>query len=227
MPTSREPNREKRRIKSRRGNTVSIPAASTIHPPASTGTVRWGREGGVLKTVETECAGCGVRFLKSKKEYERQRRKAPGRRFFCSRRCYASSAGKGNLGSHLGVGNAAHLDPANRGDEHSPFRYFMNKARNRPVENDLDLPYLKALWEKQAGRCAVSGLPPVLPPNTAAYDRMTREPLKASLDRIDQARGYVRGNVRFVTLIANLARNRFTDEQMIAFCEAVVRHQRG
>ncbi len=49
MPTSREPNREKRRIKSRRGNTVSIPAASTIHPPASTGTVRWGREGGVVR----------------------------------------------------------------------------------------------------------------------------------------------------------------------------------
>jgi len=144
-----------------------------------------------VSRVVLKCAGCDLEFEKSGKEHRRQLKNAPHRRFYCSRNCYARSEGKKNLGSHLGVGNPANLRPDNRRDALSPFRYFMNKARNRPLENDLDLSYLASVWEGQS----------------------------------DPTRGYVRGNVRFVTLMGNLARNRFSDTDLIAFCEAVVRNQ--
>ena len=47
-------------------------------------------------------------------------------------------------------------------------------------------------------------------------------PDQASLDRIDNSKGYVKGNVRFVALIYNYARNGFDDEAVLAFCNAVI-----
>ena len=46
----------------------------------------------------------------------------------------------------------------------------------------------------------------------------TRHPFMPSLDRIDSSQGYTLGNVRVVWLIENLARNLFTDDQVIEFC---------
>jgi len=34
-------------------------------------------------------------------------------------------------------------------------------------------------------------------------------------------KGYIKGNVRFVSLMANYCRNEFTDEDVKLFCEAV------
>jgi len=126
-----------------------------------------------------------------------------------------------NLGSHLGRGNASVLIADNRQDEYSPFRYFMRKARNRPQRTNLDLRYLKDLWEEQEGRCALSGLPLDLPRNSLAWEQRTGDPWKPSLDRVDSSRGYLKGNVRFVAMIANLAKQRFMDQELVAFCRAV------
>lgn len=51
-------------------------------------------------------------------------------------------------------------------------------------------------------------------------------PWNASLDRIDNAKGYIQGNVRFITVMANLARSTFTDEQVLEFCHAVVQNHK-
>ncbi len=48
-----------------------------------------------------------------------------------------------------------------------------------------------------------------------------RNPYQASLDRIDNSKGYIKGNVRFVALIFNYARNDFSDEQVLDFCQKV------
>ena len=101
----------------------------------------------------------------------------------------------------------------------------MNKARNRPQETDLDLPYLKTLWEKQEGCCALSGMPMKIPRTTRDFDSQKWDPWKPSLDRIDCSKGYLKGNVRFVTQIGNFARNGFTDEDVLRFCQAVVAYQ--
>lgn len=144
-------------------------------------------------------------------------------RFFCSTGCFAAQRGRDNLGALLGVGRPENLDPANQRDAYSPFRYFLRKARNRHQEDDLDLVYLAQLWREQDGRCALSGAALDLPESSGAWERRTGDPWKPSLDRVDSRRGYVRGNVRFVALIANQAKGRYADQDVISLARSIVR----
>ena len=43
-------------------------------------------------------------------------------------------------------------------------------------------------------------------------------PFRPSLDRVDGKIGYLKTNVRIVWVIENLARNRFSDDQVVEFC---------
>ena len=64
----------------------------------------------------------------------------------------------------------------------------------------------------------------VLPRNTLAWETQTEDPWKPSLDRIDSSKGYLKGNVRFVTVMANLAKGTFSDAELVRFCQAVAAH---
>lgn len=63
----------------------------------------------------------------------------------------------------------------------------------------------------------------VLPETSSQYNRdaNARNPKRASLDRIDSSKGYIKGNVQFVCHMANVAKNDYTYEQMIEFCRAM------
>lgn len=109
-------------------------------------------------------------------------------------------------------------------DKYTPFRYFVLRAeyrgRNKKCKCNLTAKYLKRLWDKQNGICPLTSWSLILPANTGkAWD--VSSPMNASLDRIDPNKGYVKGNVRFVSYMANLAKHKFTDEQLIDFCKAV------
>jgi len=43
----------------------------------------------------------------------------------------------------------------------------------------------------------------------------------ASLDRIDVTQGYLQGNVRFVAVPVNLAKNSFSDAELLEFFDAI------
>lgn len=92
-----------------------------------------------------------------------------------------------------------------------------NRKRHGP--SDLSLGYLLRLWKRQRGLCPFTGWDLKLPTSTQGWDE--KHPANASLDRIDCRRGYVKGNVRFVSIMANLARQDFTDDQLREFCAAV------
>ncbi len=87
----------------------------------------------------------------------------------------------------------------------------------------MTVTYLKKLWERQKGACPLTGWQLVLPDTTNGW-KAGATPRSASLDRINGKRGYVKGNVRFVSVMANLARGRFLDDQLREFCRAVVSH---
>lgn len=176
-----------------------------------------------MEWVELTCAGCRCAFRKPLKEVTR-RRKSGVTRFFCTLNCYARHEGRENLGASLAVGRTGNLRADNRQDADSEFRYFLRKARARSGATDLDADFLRDLWAQQRGRCALSGIPMELPRNSLEWER-ARDPWKPSLDRIDPARPYARGNVRFVTVIGNLARGRFSDDVLVRFCQAVVERQ--
>lgn len=65
---------------------------------------------------------------------------------------------------------------------------------------DIDAAYLHELFEQQRGRCYWLDIPMI--PSAVA-----RDPRRPSLDRLDNAVGYVRDNVVLASQFANLGRS--------------------
>lgn len=168
--------------------------------------------------IDISCATCCVTFQKVAREYKRQL-KNERTKFFCSRTCAAVK----NNEEHPRKGNADLLKSDNRRDEHTPFRWYVLRSQYRDKKKkygcDLTVEYVKQLWEKQSGICPFTGWRLILPHNSDGW--LEYNPFNASLDRIDNTKGYIEGNVRFISVMANLARQTFTDEQLITFCKAV------
>lgn len=171
------------------------------------------------------CDGCGCEFLKESKEVNRRRKKNLDCKFYCSVECYkANGDRKSNLGEHLGVPKLENLKVGSKPDPFSPFRYFMRKAKSRKHPTDIDLSYLRDVWEEQGGVCPLSGLKMQLHKTGKDWEGDTNNPWKPSLDRIDPDRGYVVGNIRFVTYIANMCKKRWSDDVVVEFCKVVADH---
>ena len=167
-----------------------------------------------MKTTICECKNCNKKFERPIKEVERS--KKLGRVNYCSRKCAGignKEVGKKNLGNELGNIERIKKYCKNRINEYTPFKQHLRSAKSRFKEVDIDLPHLKEVWEKQEGVCPFTGWQLSL--------KRTNSPSQASLDRIDSNKGYVKGNVRFIALIANYCKNNFTDEEVINFCKFV------
>lgn len=171
-----------------------------------------------MKTIVLNCATCKISFFKEEREHRRQIKN--GRvKFFCSQSCSTKMSNKENPRK----GNIKNIIPNNLRDEFTPFRHFIIKSKNRDKlknrETKLTVELLKILWEKQNGICPITSWKLILPESSKGFK--TYLPSNASIDRLDNSLGYTIDNVRFVAVIANLARNLFTDEQLINFCKAV------
>ena len=114
-------------------------------------------------------------------------------------------------------------------NELSPFRKLATQVRARHYTrvrygpSDLTASFLKALWDEQGGRCVLTGWLMKLPLG-GRHPSGDRSRVNASIDRIDGKYGYVQGNVRLVALAVNLARNQWSDSDLIELCTAVVQH---
>ena len=179
-----------------------------------------------LIKMKCERPGCKQVFMRERSEVNRARRL--NRKVVCSRRCACIHGNK--VSPH---GTAAHLDPANRLDKWSPFRYYTKVARQRTVawkrqirnprhyEMDLTPEYLKELWERQKGECYHTGWNLVLADMVSGW-REGHTPKSASLDRIDTKKGYVMGNVEFVAYIYNQCKHDWGGADVLEFCLAMV-----
>lgn len=94
------------------------------------------------------------------------------------------------------------------------------KAANRGIEVKVSLAYCNALFEQQAGRCALSGLP------LSFGRRRDVTATTASLDRIDSSLPYEEGNVQWVHKKINLMKNSLSDEEFVSLCRTVSEHNR-
>ncbi len=108
----------------------------------------------------------------------------------------------------------------------SPFRWIKHciqiRSHQMEKETNLDLQYLKELWDSQNGICPYTGIKMILP----EYKRKGRKrenmlPYQASLDRINSNLGYIKGNVEFVCLSINYGKNGFSKQQMIDFLNLI------
>lgn len=172
-----------------------------------------------MKTIKVKCAECGNEFNRSLSEYNRN--KKIGREIFCNNSCQTINKNKKltpefrkkhcyDISKHAG----------NRQCEFSPFKPYLSKWRSSMVKHkneiDIDQVYLKQLWESQDGICPYTGIKMILPKNTKEHQSI-RSLKKASLDRIDSSKGYLKGNVEFVCYAINMAKNSFTRKDMKEF----------
>ena len=78
---------------------------------------------------------------------------------------------------------------------------------------------LVAIYRAQGGRCELSGREFGAGTRTSSHFTLPGVP---SLDRLDQRRGYIIGNVRLVVFEANRARGDGTDEELIMLCRDII-----
>jgi len=176
-------------------------------------------------TTTVRCTNCSALFPKSVCEIKRSKYG----RHFCGRPC---SIAWHRVHRHLpnGGGSTSGLVPGNLRDELTPFRYFLRRAEPRSIKSgkgyNLDLEYVKELWDDQGGICPFTGWSLQLPVSTRGFAN-GRLPRNASLDRIDASKGYTKGNVRYVALIVNMALSNWGDEAVYELAEAVVQNRAG
>lgn len=168
------------------------------------------------KTIAIKCNGCKIDFEKVLSEYKRNEKN--GENHWCSLKCFAKYANNGK-------GNPKNLKRGREKDQFSSFRYFLKKIRERHkekgyLETDITLEFLKELWDKQNGLCPITGWLMKLPETTRGFET-TIDPQKASLDRIEPHKPYMKDNVRFISFMANMCKHEFSDEQVFEFAEAV------
>lgn len=90
-----------------------------------------------------------------------------------------------------------------------------SKAKERGLECTITLDYLKKIFEQQKGRCIYSNVELTFPTswNDSSYN--------ASLDRIDSSKGYIEGNVQWVTKRVNSMKNDMTEKEFIELCKVI------
>lgn len=81
-------------------------------------------------------------------------------------------------------------------------------------QNDLDDEFLHSIWEKQDGKCALTG-------RELTYE--ANHPFTASIDRIDSSKGYLRDNVQLVGKVINIMKSDLPQDDFIEICKVIAR----
>lgn len=94
------------------------------------------------------------------------------------------------------------------------------KARCKREEIPLSatLKYLAYLWKKQQGCCFYTGK--TLTWETGRHHLHARS-TQASIDRLDPARGYIKGNLVWCTGSVNRAKSNLTKDEFLALCQVI------
>ena len=99
---------------------------------------------------------------------------------------------------------------------------MLDNARRRSKESGLGFSLntrdIVALMAEQAGRCAASGLPF----SVSKFPAYRSRPFAPSIDRMDNARGYTRDNVRLVCIAANIAINEWGEDVFTRIAVGIV-----
>jgi hypothetical protein len=175
------------------------------------------------------CPVCNKEYLKDDSEINRNFRL--NRKSYCSQKCAGHDSylnNKESINSYLySEDNLKHLKKLNvenstRADKnkYTNFRYYLRYSVKKRQECTIDLDYLVNLWEKQGGKCPYTNIDLKLKrfDSKADFDNPF---IQASLDRIDSSKGYIPGNVEFVSLGINFMKNKFSKQSVLDFLELI------
>lgn len=160
------------------------------------------------------CNNCGVEFEKPNSEIKRNLEK--GRPNYCSRSCVAKKHGKEKASKIKNLYDIS-IHAGCRKDEFTPFKYSLRCAKRRFKEVSISLQDLKQQWEIQNGKCPYTNLELILPTDSIKPNLIYR----ASLDRIDNSKGYIKGNIHFVSTPINYMKSTMSHKETIDFLKQI------
>ncbi len=91
-------------------------------------------------------------------------------------------------------------------------------AKSRNLEFSITIEYAWELFEKQNKLCSLTG-------KLLSLHKHKRDKIRptASLDRIDNTKGYIIGNVQWVHKHVNICKHTYTNEEFIELCNQVAK----
>lgn len=95
-----------------------------------------------------------------------------------------------------------------------------NRASKKNITFSITEQYLKYLWDKQNGLCAISGIP-----MTYELDK-GRIYTNVSIDQIEPGMGYVEGNVQLICMGVNQMKSDWSMETLLYMCKSIIEHQK-
>jgi hypothetical protein len=105
-------------------------------------------------------------------------------------------------------------------DIYKPLLNLISAGRGKQKGMDITIIDIKEQWERQKGICPYTGIK-LVPPGWYSTDEVLT---RASIDRIDSSKGYVKGNIQFVSMMMNFAKNKYDDSHVINLCKAIAAH---
>lgn len=143
-----------------------------------------------------------------------------GRHNYCSRDCVRKAITERQTGRKRGPvseDTLKHLKNicGNKRDDLTPYRYTYRCVKRRFQDVNITIEDLVEQWESQSGTCPYSGFKLILPENGNIKDIDFFH--RASLDRIDSSKGYIKGNIQFVSTPINLMKQTRSDEEVKKF----------
>lgn len=105
-------------------------------------------------------------------------------------------------------------------------KMYRKRAREIGKPFGITSEWMQGRLKSLDDRCEISGIAFNYDPQPRKTKSHFKHPIRPSLDRIDNAGGYVPGNVRFVLHCVNIGINEWGLDNYIAVCAAVAGHQR-
>jgi hypothetical protein len=170
-----------------------------------------------MKIIIVKCDECGTDVCRELKEYKRSLKLK--RKNFCNNKCSAQYSNR--LRMERGEIFALPPEFIGKGSKKTKFSIFkplLKRIQNRKNKKEISITLedVAEIWEKQKGVCIYTKMKLTLP---EWYGKKTI--YTASMDRIDPNKGYTKDNCQIVSIMANFAKNDFSDEDMKEFCKQI------
>lgn len=129
-----------------------------------------------------------------------------GRQIFCSKACQCV--------------NATRLYNKRKETLEYHLRLLKNRHGTRIAREKISLEFLKNLYNKQNGRCAISGQLMTWTRSNGFINT------NISLDRINSSLGYTEFNVQFVCFIVNIMKRDMHTSELIEWCRHIMENEK-
>ncbi len=157
-------------------------------------------------TKAVKCAHCGADFSKpiSLIDFEK---KAGRKQHFCSLSC-------------INDYNIALADTIEQELKH--FKHVLSLVDENPekikTSIDIDVLYLRTIWDNQRGRCVYSNVPLVLPTGITDSDDIL---YAATIDRINPSVGFIKGNITFISVAMSFMKENISHEKTLKLVKLI------